>query len=64
MKNILTNYWYLSVIFCLFLQSVVRKIESNPTAAGDKPKKDVVIAECGSLPVDEPFAVEKKASEE
>ncbi|CAC5411415.1 PPIB [Mytilus coruscus] len=44
--------------------SVVRKIESNPTAAGDKPKKDVVIVECGSLPVDEPFAVEKKASEE
>lgn len=41
---------------------VVRKIEANPTAAGDKPKKEVVIADCGSLPVDEPFAVEKSAT--
>ena len=28
---------------------VVRKIEDNPTGAGDKPKKEVVIADCGKL---------------
>ncbi|XP_045156533.1 peptidyl-prolyl cis-trans isomerase B-like [Mercenaria mercenaria] len=43
---------------------VVRKIESTKTKPGDKPEKDVVIADCGSLPVDKPFAVLKKASEE
>ena len=29
---------------------IVEKIEAEPTAAGDKPLKDVVIADCGELP--------------
>jgi peptidyl-prolyl cis-trans isomerase B (cyclophilin B) len=44
--------------------SVVRKIESTKTSRGDKPEKDVVIADCGSLPVDTPFAVEKAPAKE
>ena len=43
---------------------VVREIERSPTAAGDKPQKDVIIADSGSLPVDEAFAVDKAPSEE
>lgn len=41
------------------MQKVVRKIESTKTGGQDRPAKDVVIAECGSLPVDEPFVVSK-----
>lgn len=43
---------------------VVRKIENTKTKPGDKPEKDVVIADSGSLPVDTPFAVEKKGVKE
>jgi len=43
---------------------VVRKIESLATDGRDKPTKDVVIAACGTLEVDEPFAVEKKSADE
>jgi len=39
--------------------SVVRKIESTKTDARDKPSKDVVIADCDTLPVTEPFPVSK-----
>lgn len=39
--------------------NVIRKIESSKTDGRDKPSEDVVIANCGSLPVTEPFAVEK-----
>jgi len=38
---------------------VVRKIENNPTASGDRPVKEVKIADCGAEEVAEPFAVEK-----
>lgn len=38
---------------------VVRKIEATQTDNRDKPLKDVVIANCGSLEVTEPFAVDK-----
>lgn len=38
---------------------VVRKIESSATDARDRPVKDVVIANSGSIPVAEPFAVSK-----
>ncbi len=47
--------YYLLSLF----QDVIRKVESNKTASGDKPIKEVVIKDCGSLPVDKPFAVEK-----
>ncbi|CEF71065.1 Peptidyl-prolyl cis-trans isomerase B [Strongyloides ratti] len=39
---------------------VVRKIEKTPTHPGDKPKSDVVIANCGELPVETPFEVAKE----
>jgi len=38
---------------------VVRKIENNPTSSGDRPVKEVLIADCGVIDVPEPFAVEK-----
>jgi len=40
--------------------SVVRKIENVEKSAGDKPVKDVVIADSGSIAVDQPFAVAKE----
>lgn len=43
---------------------VVRKIEATATNESDKPLKDVVIDDCGSLPVDKPFDVEKAAVKE
>lgn len=43
---------------------MVRKIEDTKKDARDKPEKDVVIADCGELPVDAPFAVEKAATPE
>ncbi|KAI0208146.1 Peptidyl-prolyl cis-trans isomerase B [Lamellibrachia satsuma] len=54
------------VIFGKILEgmSVVRKVESTKTGQQDKPAKDVVIADCGSLPVDKPFAVTKESAEE
>ena len=39
-------------------QDVVAKIEKTEKEAGDKPKKDVVIKDCGVLEVDEPFSIE------
>ncbi|XP_053967227.1 peptidyl-prolyl cis-trans isomerase 5 [Anastrepha ludens] len=39
--------------------NVVRKIERSETDGRDRPVKDVVIVNCGSIPVDEPFAVSK-----
>lgn len=38
---------------------IIRKIGSTKTNQSDRPEKDVVIADCGVLPVDEPFAVSK-----
>lgn len=43
---------------------VVRKIESQETDGRDRPLEEVLIANCGSLDVDEPFAVEKKSADE
>jgi len=39
---------------------VVRKVEKNPTAAGDKPKKEVKIAASRHEVVEKPFAVSKE----
>jgi peptidyl-prolyl cis-trans isomerase B (cyclophilin B) len=49
------------VVFGKILEGmdVVRKIEAGATDNRDKPVKDVVIADSGSLAVDTPFAVEK-----
>jgi len=41
---------------------VVRKVENTKTNSRDKPDKDVVIKECGSIAVETPFAVEKTDS--
>ncbi|XP_034105244.1 peptidyl-prolyl cis-trans isomerase 5 [Drosophila nasuta] len=38
---------------------VVRKIEASNTDARDRPVKDVVIADSGTIPVPEPFSVSK-----
>ena len=38
---------------------VVKAVEANPTGAQDRPKKEVLIKDCGELEVTEPFAVEK-----
>jgi len=43
---------------------VVRKMEGTKTKAGDKPEKDVVIADCDILPVDKPFSVAKEDATE
>jgi len=54
------------VVFGKILEgmSVVRKIESGATDGRDRPSKDVVIVDSGSLPVDAPFSVAKEPSEE
>lgn len=40
-------------------QDLVTAIENVKTGPSDRPTIDVVIKDCGTLPVDEPFAVEK-----
>lgn len=69
----MVNSWNWGVFFvrstlpiCLHccLQKVVRKIESTPTASGDKPKDRVEISDCGVINVEKPFAVEKAPTEE
>ncbi|NEQ32418.1 MAG: peptidylprolyl isomerase [Leptolyngbya sp. SIO4C5] len=52
------------VIFGKVLEGmdVVRKIESVDTNNRDMPTSEVLIADCGSLPVEEPFAVDKAAA--
>jgi peptidyl-prolyl cis-trans isomerase B (cyclophilin B) len=49
------------VVFGVVLEGmdVVRHIEGLPKDANDRPKWDVIIADCGSLPVVRPFSVEK-----
>lgn len=39
--------------------SVVKQIEQTATDGRDKPVKDVVITDSGSLPVDSPYSVDK-----
>lgn len=43
---------------------VVRKIEATKTDSRDKPQEDVVIVDSGSIPVQEPFSVDKADAEE
>jgi len=54
------------VVFAIILEGmdVVRMIENTDKGANDKPVKDVVIADCGSIPVDKPFAVAKEPVKE
>lgn len=44
--------------------SVVRKIEASATDGRDRPVNDAVIADCGVLAVDTPFATEKADAQE
>ena len=44
--------------------NVVRRIESTPTLAGDKPEQNVVISAAGHIPVEEAFAVDKEDSKD
>ncbi|TPP60925.1 Peptidyl-prolyl cis-trans isomerase B [Fasciola gigantica] len=44
--------------------SVVRKIENSKTNPRDAPLVDIIISDCGELPVEEPFHVDKEAAED
>lgn len=46
------------------VQDVARKIENTPKGSNDRPKSDVVIADCGAIDVETPFAVAKSAVKE
>jgi peptidyl-prolyl cis-trans isomerase B (cyclophilin B) len=54
------------VVFGVILEGmdIVRKIENVAKGSGDKPAKDVVIADSGSLPLDKPFSVPKEGVQE
>ncbi|XP_012500313.1 PREDICTED: peptidyl-prolyl cis-trans isomerase B [Propithecus coquereli] len=39
---------------------VVRKVESTKTDSRDKPLKDVIVADCGKIEVEKPFAIAKE----
>ncbi|KAJ8679259.1 hypothetical protein QAD02_015046 [Eretmocerus hayati] len=44
--------------------NVIRKIENTETTGQDRPKKDVIIVDCGAEVVTEPFSVTKTDAEE
>ncbi|KFM56991.1 Peptidyl-prolyl cis-trans isomerase B, partial [Stegodyphus mimosarum] len=44
--------------------SVVRKIENTKTNSSDRPVKDVIIADCDTIPVEKPFSVTKEDATE
>jgi len=46
------------------VQDVVRKIENTPKGSNDRPTADVMIADCGALEVETPFAVAKSPVKE
>uniref|UniRef100_A0A8D0FX77 Peptidyl-prolyl cis-trans isomerase n=1 Tax=Sphenodon punctatus TaxID=8508 RepID=A0A8D0FX77_SPHPU len=50
------------VVFGKILEGmdVVRKVENTKTDSRDKPLKDVVIANCGTIEVEKPFAIAKE----
>ncbi|MEE6528007.1 hypothetical protein FKM82_029858, partial [Ascaphus truei] len=50
------------VVFGKILEGaeVVRKIESTKTDGRDKPLKDVVVAGCGTIEVEKPYAIAKE----
>lgn len=53
-------YTDITLRMIFLFQSIVRKIESTKTDGRDKPVEDIVIADCGVLPVPEPFTTEKE----
>ncbi len=57
----LTSIMTLTILLLFAVQGmdIVRTIEKNPTDGRDKPKKDVVIEDCGHEAVETPFAVTK-----
>ncbi|XP_066490985.1 peptidyl-prolyl cis-trans isomerase B [Tiliqua scincoides] len=50
------------VVFGKILEGmdVVRKVENTKTDSRDKPLKDVIIADCGTIEVEKPFAIAKE----
>ena len=49
------------LLVCAFpSQEVVRKVESTKTDGRDKPLKDVIVADCGKIEVEKPFAIAKE----
>lgn len=61
---VLVGYSTFSLTQLILFQDVVRKIENTDKDSGDRPKKDVLIADCGSIAVETPFAVSKEPAEE
>ena len=59
MLNITSRLLWLTIFDIFQGMDVVKKVEGNPTGAQDKPKKEVLISDCGELEVAEPFSVEK-----
>lgn len=47
-------------LLCCLFQDVVRMVESTKTDSRDKPLKDVIIADCGKIEVEKPFAIAKE----
>ncbi|WP_374935492.1 peptidylprolyl isomerase [Streptomyces sp. SM13] len=49
-----------NVVFGRVLEgmSVVRKTTDIPTDSRDRPERDIVISDCGIIPVDTPFEVD------
>lgn len=43
---------------------IIKKIGATKTSGSDRPVQEVVIADCGELPVDEPFSVAKEDAKE
>jgi len=43
-----------------FFQEILDKIETVPTNNRDMPLKDVVIMDCGVIPVWQPFTIQKE----
>nr|AEJ08751.1 cyclophilin B-like protein [Crassostrea ariakensis] len=43
---------------------IFRKMENTPTDSNDRPLTEIIVARCGSLPVDKPFRVDLKPSPE
>ena len=46
-------------LYMYVMQDVVRNIEKVETGSNNRPVEDVVISDCGVIPVEEPFAAEK-----
>ena len=54
------DHFFFSSISLIKGMSIVHAIENSSTGANDRPKSDVVIADCGIIDVPEKIAVDRK----